>query len=169
MCVFVQNPKKAKMETFAFCVITLETIKIQTRQASQHDRLNLNYVKDEHRYDKKCPEMVVKWSFMSNFYFETVFMQFLCRFFWQIYNMYITKCIFCDCHKGNLMLKLFRSSNYNYENLHEMLCIFMKFGPLMINTHYLFFNSRQMKEIFHFFLNQLLDPSKKSYTTFKPL
>ena len=28
MCVFVQNPKKAKMETFAFCVITLEKIKI---------------------------------------------------------------------------------------------------------------------------------------------
>ena len=46
--VFVQNCQKTEMEIFVFCVITFESIKIQTHSAPQNDRLNLIFVKDEH-------------------------------------------------------------------------------------------------------------------------
>ena len=36
------------MEKIAFCVITLEPIKIQTHSAPQNDRLNFSFVKDIH-------------------------------------------------------------------------------------------------------------------------
>ena len=36
------------MEKIAFCVITFETIKIQTHSAPQNDRLNFSFVKDIH-------------------------------------------------------------------------------------------------------------------------
>ena len=61
------------MEIFAFCVITLKQIRIYTCYASQYDCLNHSFVKDEHTYSKKWPEIVVERSFMSNFHFETVF------------------------------------------------------------------------------------------------
>ena len=37
-----------KMEIIAFCVITFEPIKIQTRSAAQNDRLNLSFVKGKY-------------------------------------------------------------------------------------------------------------------------
>ena len=45
---FLQNRTKTKMEKIAFCVITFETIKIQTHSAPQNDRLNFSFVKDIH-------------------------------------------------------------------------------------------------------------------------
>ena len=36
------------MEKIAFCVITFDTIKIQTHSAPQNDRLNFSFVKDIH-------------------------------------------------------------------------------------------------------------------------
>ena len=45
---FLQNRTKPKMEKIAFCVITLEQIKIQTHSAPQNDRLNFSFVKDIH-------------------------------------------------------------------------------------------------------------------------
>ena len=45
---FLQNRTKMKMEKIAFCVITLEPIKIQTHSAPQNDRLNFSFVKDIH-------------------------------------------------------------------------------------------------------------------------
>ena len=59
------------METFAFFAITFEPIGILTHSAYQNDRLNLSFVKDKHTFAKKLPEMVVKLSFMSQFYIET--------------------------------------------------------------------------------------------------
>ena len=52
---FVQNRKKREMEIFAFRVIMFEPIKIYTCLASQNDRLNLSFVKDENTVGKKCP------------------------------------------------------------------------------------------------------------------
>ena len=45
---FLQNRTKTKMEKIAFCVITFDPIKIQTRSAPQNDRLNFSFVKDAH-------------------------------------------------------------------------------------------------------------------------
>ena len=45
---FLQNRTKMKMKKIAFCVITFETIKIQTHSAPQNDRLNFSFVKDIH-------------------------------------------------------------------------------------------------------------------------
>ena len=50
---------------FAFCVITVVPIMIQTCSAPQSDRLNLHFVKDFHLNGTKWPKMVVKWPFMS--------------------------------------------------------------------------------------------------------
>ena len=61
------------MEIFAFCVITFEQISFKIYQASQTDRLNLSFVKDELTMAKKFPERVVKQSFLSNFGFPSVF------------------------------------------------------------------------------------------------
>ena len=44
--LFLQNSTKTKMEIIAFCIITLEPIKVQTCLAPQNDRLNLSFVKD---------------------------------------------------------------------------------------------------------------------------
>ena len=49
----LQYSKKMEMEIFAFCVITFELIKIQTRLAPQNDHLNLRFVKDENTVGKK--------------------------------------------------------------------------------------------------------------------
>ena len=49
----------------------LRTLKTNFEKA---DGLGISFLKDEHTSGKKRPEMVVKWSFMSNFHFETVFM-----------------------------------------------------------------------------------------------
>ena len=38
--------KKTEREIFAFCVITFEPIKTQTRSAPQNDCLNFSFVKD---------------------------------------------------------------------------------------------------------------------------
>ena len=53
MSVFVQNQKNLDMETFAFCIISFEPIRIQIHYAPQNDRLNLNFVKDKHTDGKK--------------------------------------------------------------------------------------------------------------------
>ena len=53
MGIFVQNCKKTNMQIFAFCVITLEQIRIQIHQARQTDHLNLSFVKDEHIVGQK--------------------------------------------------------------------------------------------------------------------
>ena len=42
-----------EMEIFAFCVIMFEPIKIYTCLASQNDRLNLSFVKDENTIGEK--------------------------------------------------------------------------------------------------------------------
>ena len=42
---------------FAFCVITIETIEVQTRSAPQNDPLNLSFVKDTRVVVKKWSEM----------------------------------------------------------------------------------------------------------------
>ena len=48
---------------FAFCVITLVLIKIQTGSAPQNDRLNFSFVKDEHIVGEKtarnCHKMAI--------------------------------------------------------------------------------------------------------------
>ena len=41
------------MEILAFYAIAIEPIKLQTHSASQNDRLNLSFVKDESTYGKK--------------------------------------------------------------------------------------------------------------------
>ena len=43
-----KNRTKTKMEKIAFCVITFESIKIQTHSVPQNDRLNFSFVKDIH-------------------------------------------------------------------------------------------------------------------------
>ena len=50
---------------FAFFVITLEPIKVKTCLAPQNDRLNLSFVKDNHIFGEKWPDMVVKWPYIS--------------------------------------------------------------------------------------------------------
>ena len=37
---------RVQKNIFAFCVITIEPIEVQTRSAPQNDRLNLSFVKD---------------------------------------------------------------------------------------------------------------------------
>ena len=41
------------MEKIAFCVITFEQIKIQSRSAPQNDRLNFSFVNDAYVDDEK--------------------------------------------------------------------------------------------------------------------
>ena len=53
---FLQNHKNPERELFAFCLITLEPIEVQTHSAPQNDHLNLSFVV------KKWPEMVKKWQ-----------------------------------------------------------------------------------------------------------
>ena len=43
---FLTKLKKTEREIFAFCVITFEPIKTQTRSAPQNDCLNFSFVKD---------------------------------------------------------------------------------------------------------------------------
>ena len=45
---FLLNRTKTKKEKIAFCVITFESIKIQTHSAPQNDHLNFSFVKDIH-------------------------------------------------------------------------------------------------------------------------
>ena len=59
------------MEIFRFCVITFESIRIQTRNELQNNRSNLSFVKDKYIVGKKWPDMVVKRPFIS-FYFLRV-------------------------------------------------------------------------------------------------
>ena len=47
-CYFFVSQPSLEMEIFAFCAITFEPIKIQTRSAPQNDRLNFSFVKDAH-------------------------------------------------------------------------------------------------------------------------
>ena len=53
---------------FFIFVLTFEPNNIQTRLASQNDRLNLSFVKDKHVVGKKWPGMVVTWPFISSYF-----------------------------------------------------------------------------------------------------
>ena len=46
--LFLQKHTKTKMENIAFCIITLEPIKVKAWSAPQNDRLNLSFVKDNY-------------------------------------------------------------------------------------------------------------------------
>ena len=48
MYFFLQYRKKMEMEIFAFCVITVVPIMIQTCSTPQNDRLNFHFVKNFH-------------------------------------------------------------------------------------------------------------------------
>ena len=48
-----QMQKTQKMEKIAFCVLTFDPIKIQTRSAPQNDRLNFSFVEDIHVVHEK--------------------------------------------------------------------------------------------------------------------
>ena len=53
MMSFLQNQKNPETETFLFCIITFEPIKIQTHSAPQNDHLNISFVKDVYVVGKK--------------------------------------------------------------------------------------------------------------------
>ena len=56
-----------ELEIFEFCVITFDSIKIETHLAPQNDRLNLSFVKDEIQVAKKWPEMVQRAIYLVRF------------------------------------------------------------------------------------------------------
>ena len=64
MSFLLQNRKKREIEIFAFRVIMFEPIKIYTCLASQNDRLNLSFVKDENTVGKKMATNGPKWPFI---------------------------------------------------------------------------------------------------------
>jgi hypothetical protein len=47
--------------SFAFCVISIEPIEVQTRSAPQNDRLNLRFVKKMVRNGQKTAKRAGKW------------------------------------------------------------------------------------------------------------
>ena len=53
--------------------VIFSKLKIQTCEAPQNDRLNLSFVKDDHTYVKKKPEMVIEPDMHSQFYIESVY------------------------------------------------------------------------------------------------
>ena len=66
---FLQNCKQTEMEILVLCVITFESIKIQTRSAPQNDLLNLSFVKDKHVVGKKMARYGLKMTIYQLLFF----------------------------------------------------------------------------------------------------
>ena len=62
---FLQNHKNPERELFAFCLITLEPIEVQTHSAPQNDHLNLSFVKDFLSRWQKLPRNGLKTAIVS--------------------------------------------------------------------------------------------------------
>ena len=82
VCFFFFSWKKKEREIFVFCAITFEPIISKTCKAPQNDRQNLTFVKDEHTYEKKWSEKVVKRLFIKGHSFRNSLYLMLHYFFW---------------------------------------------------------------------------------------